>query len=257
MKSILPATWSVPERFKERLGESAGRQRAMAHDGHLLIIVHECPGPDDRERTARFFWRNAAGEWISSAYGSGPQGIRKLLDEYTNRLEQLDDNVQTAHRANEFFELLQAIVPISRSARNLHNTLQEARELVPEDRELITLRDLAGVIDRTAEVLHHDAKNGLDFVVARSAEEQSRRTYEMTVSSHRLNVLAAIFFPLATMAALFGMNIPHGLEGSRPGAFWGVLLIGMMLGIGLAMWIINKPLMPGDGPRRKKVAKKK
>jgi hypothetical protein len=252
MKSILPATWSIPERFKARLGESAGRQRAMSHDGHLLLILHEVPGPDDRERTARFFWRNPAGEWISSGHGSGPQSVRKLLAEYSRRLELLDDSVQSAHRASEFFTLLQAVVPIGRAARNLHSTLQDAREAIPEDRDLISLRDLAGTLDRTAEVLHQDAKNGLDFVVARSAEEQTRRTYEMTVSSHRLNVLAAIFFPLATMAALFGMNIPHGLETSRPAAFWTVLVIGMALGLGLAMWVINKPPMPGERPRRKK-----
>jgi hypothetical protein len=256
MKSILPATWSVPDRFKARLGDSAGRQRAMFHEGHLLLILHEPPGPDDRERTARFFWRNAAGEWVSSAHGSGPQSVRRLLDEYMKRLEVLDDDVQTAHRADDFFALLQAVVPIGRSARNLHSTLQEARELVPEDRDLISMRDSAGAIDRTAEVVHHDAKNGLDFVVARSAEEQSRRTYEMTVSSHRLNVLAAIFFPLATMAALFGMNIPHGLETADKITFWKVLCIGIMLGIALAWWVINKPPMPGDWPRRKKLPKK-
>jgi Mg2+ and Co2+ transporter CorA len=228
----------------------------MFHDGHLLLILHEPPGPDDRARTARFFWRNPAGEWLSSAHGSGPQSVRKLLGEYTKRLEQLDDDVQTAHRANDFFALLQAVVPIGRSARNLYGTLQEARELAPDDRDLISMRDLAGAIDRTAEVLHHDAKNGLDFVVARSAEEQSRRTYEMTVASHRLNVLAAIFFPLATMAALFGMNIPHGLETASRIYFWFVLLIGIMLGIGLASWVINKPPMPGDERRRKKSPKK-
>lgn len=256
MKSILPATWHVPERFKERLGDSAGRQRAMFHEGHLLLILHEFPGPDDRERTARFFWRNPQGEWVSSSHGSGPQCVRKLLEEYNKRLEQLDDDVQTAHRATDFFALLQAVVPISRSARHLHATLQEAREMVPDDRAIISMRDLAGAIERTAEVLHHDAKNGLDFVVARSAEDQSRRTYEMTVASHRLNVLAAIFFPLATMAALFGMNIHHGLEDSRGGTFWAVLLIGIALGVGLATWVINKPPMPGDVPRRKKVQKR-
>jgi hypothetical protein len=256
MKSILPATWSVPDRFTARFGESAGRQRAMFHEGHLLLILHEPPGPDDRERTARFFWRNAGGEWVSSAHGSGPQSVRKLLDGYTKRLEQLEDDVQTAHGANDFFGLLQAIVPIGRSARNLHNTLQEARELIPDDRDLISLRDLTGTIDRTAEVLHHDAKNGLD-VVARSAEEQSRRTYEMTVASHRLNVLAAIFFPLATIATLFGMNnIPHGFESTEHTMFWAVLSVGVMLGIVLAWWVINKPPMPGDGPRRKKLPKR-
>jgi hypothetical protein len=37
MKSLIPNQWLVPKRFRERVGESAGRQRAMTEDGQLLL----------------------------------------------------------------------------------------------------------------------------------------------------------------------------------------------------------------------------
>lgn len=39
VKSAIPPTWKVPDLFRSRLGESAGRQRAMASEGHLLIVL--------------------------------------------------------------------------------------------------------------------------------------------------------------------------------------------------------------------------
>jgi len=96
------------------------------------------------------------------------------------------------------FDLLRSIAPLHRTARHLYATLQEARELVPEDRDLINLRDQIGEIERALELLHGDAKNGLEFTVARQAEQQAERTYDMAVSAHRLNLLAAAFFPVAT-----------------------------------------------------------
>ena len=57
-----------------------------------------------------------------------------------------------------------------------------------QDHDLISVRDLAGNAERMAELLHADARNGLDFTVARAAEEESRRTYQMAVSAHRLNL---------------------------------------------------------------------
>jgi Mg2+ and Co2+ transporter CorA len=239
MKSILPATWNVPEQFRIRLGETAGRQRAMLADGHLLLILHAPPGPDDVERVGRFFWRDDQGQWISNQLGSGVPSIRKHLAEFNDRLETLDDELESAHEARDYFDLLQAIAPIQRTARNLHAALQEAREMIPDERELISLRDLAGAIERTADLLHQEAKNGLDFVTARSAQEQSIRSWEQARSAHRLNIMAAIFLPLATLASVFGMNISHGLESSGFGTFVLVVFVGIGLGIWLASWMMS------------------
>ncbi|MFZ1026484.1 MAG: hypothetical protein WAN66_09730 [Limnoraphis robusta] len=36
----LPATWAVPDQIRYRLGQkSAGKQRAMIADGHLVLIL--------------------------------------------------------------------------------------------------------------------------------------------------------------------------------------------------------------------------
>ncbi len=126
----------------------------------------------------------------------------------------------------------------------MHATLQEARELVPVDRDLINLRDQAGAIERTVELLHGDARNGLDFTIAHQAERQSKQTYEMAVSAHRLNLLAAFFLPATMLSAVFGMNLVHGLEANTFPQwvyFWGVLVLGLVCGLVLARVVARKP----------------
>src|SRR5687767_3348606 len=76
-KSILPATWKLPDEIVARLGETAGRQRPMLAGGHLLLVLHEPPGPDDTHRVGRFFWRDIDGSWKSNNLGPGIQALRK------------------------------------------------------------------------------------------------------------------------------------------------------------------------------------
>src|SRR5258705_279200 len=58
----LPPDWQLPATFVQRLGDNAGRQRAMSADGHLLLVLHEPPAAGAPERTGRAFWRDPAGE---------------------------------------------------------------------------------------------------------------------------------------------------------------------------------------------------
>lgn len=242
MRSALPQQWKVPELFRARLGENAGRQRAMAAEGHLLIVLHEAPRPGEPERRGRYFWRDAGGDWKSSSLGAGAQAIKKHLTEYAESVADLDDRLSSARNADDYFAVLHAAAPLHRAARNMHAALQQARELAPDDRELILLRDQAGEIERGAELLQGDAKNGLDLTIARQAEEQARRGHEMAVSAHRLNLLVAVFFPIATLSAIFGMNLDHGLElAGNPLAFWGVLAVGFVGGLLLTAVIASRP----------------
>ena len=87
----------------------------------------------------------------------------------------LDERLQQAAAARDYYNLLQAIAPLHRTIRNLHATLQQARELLPADRDLINLRDNAGELERTVELLHHDIDNGLEFTAAREAEDERIR----------------------------------------------------------------------------------
>src|SRR5687768_6964087 len=251
-KSILPPTWRVPEEITQRLGETAGRQRTMQAQDHLLLVLHEPPGPDDSVRIGRFFLREPDGSWKSSNLGPGIQSLRKHVGEFMERVEALDDEFQSAATADEYFRILQTVTPLFRTIRHMHGALQEAREMLPQDRDLISIRDLAGAAERSAELLQADAKHGLDFTVARSAEEESRRTYQMAVSSHRLNVLAAIFLPLATLAAVLGMNLRHGWENSDPSAFWIAVAVGAFAGLMLTMVVANRPAPPVEARRKQK-----
>jgi Mg2+ and Co2+ transporter CorA len=233
-KDLLPRTWEVPQIFRDRLGSKAGRQRSMSADGHLLLVLHLPPGPDDDERQGRFLWRRPDGTWTSSDLGSSQNVVNKHLDQYAEAIQACDDREERAATAEAHFDVLDRLAPIYRAARHLHQVLQEARQLIPEDRNLINYRDRAYEIERTAELLHSDTKNALDVLTAKKAEEQAQSSHRMAVSAHRLNMLVAFFFPLATLSGILGVNLLHGLENKAPPflflTFLGVGLVsGLML----------------------------
>jgi CorA-like Mg2+ transporter protein len=228
--SLLPSNWKVPQVFRDRLGNKVGRQRVMFADGHLLLALHAPPKPDERHRQGRFFWRSPDGTWKSSSFGDGIKALDRHLEQYLQELHKLESAEDRATTADDYFPIMQAIAPLHRSAGNMHNTLQQARELVGDDRDLIVCRDHAYIIERSIELLQNDTKNGLDCVVARRAEEDVENSRRMAAAAHRLNVMAAIFFPIATLATIFGMNLRSGLENVGPVLFWVVLLVGVLVG---------------------------
>ena len=140
--------------------------------------------------------------------------------------------------------MIRGIAPLLRASRNLHRVLQTARDEIPEDTQIINFRDRAYKIERTAELLYGDAKNALDFAVAQQAEKQADASHRMAVASHRLNVLAAFFFPMATISAVFGMNLLHGMEDYPPPATFLVVL-----GLGLLSGFVLKWFITRESPR--------
>ncbi|RIK83087.1 MAG: hypothetical protein DCC68_04550 [Planctomycetota bacterium] len=237
-RSILPAVWEIPAVFRDRLGTRAGRQRAMIHEGHVLLVLHRPPKPDEEQREGRFFWRKPDGTWLSSESGGGLASLEAHIQEYADLVERYDQREERATTAAEYFDVIQAVTPIHRAARNLHQVLQDARKAVPEDRDLIDFRDRAYDIERNAELLYTDTKNGLDYALARRAEEQAAAAHKMSVAAHRLNVLAAFFFPIATLSAVFGVNLQHGWENAPgPGPFVTLLAAGLVCGFLLKGYI--------------------
>ncbi len=203
----------------------------MAHDGHLLIVLHEPPTPEDHERRAALFWRAPGGAWKSSPQAGGLQALYALVLAYTKALDALERRLESAHEAASLFDLLRAIAPLERAARNLWRALQEAREAAPDDRDLIALRDEAGDNERAAELIAAEAKNRLDYTIARRAEEQAALADRIARSSQRLNLLAAFFFPVTALGSILGMNLPHGLERYQsPWLFWGALGFALLVG---------------------------
>ena len=45
----IPQGWELPEAIRQRLGKTVGKQRLMEEDGHLLLLLHRAPRPEDDE----------------------------------------------------------------------------------------------------------------------------------------------------------------------------------------------------------------
>src|SRR5690606_10169672 len=135
--------------------------------------------------------------------------------------------------------------PLVRTINNLHDTLQKAREGAPDDRELLMMRDAAYALARRGELLYGDARNALDYQIALRAEEQAESSRRMSIASHRLNLLVAVFFPVATRAGIVGMNIHSGLEETSqqaaPGLLLTILGVGLLMGLALTAWVTLVP----------------
>lgn len=234
-KVSIPQDWKVPDIFRGRLSDLAGRQRAMFADEHLLIILHEPPTAAQVGRNARLFWRSPEGEWRSDTLGLGINSLRTHLNEFAERLQRLEEAIQKAGGADDYYRFRRSVAPLRSAAHGMHTALQQAREFVPDDRELIGCRDQALNIEQAADFTLDDAQHGLEYAIAKQAEEQAK-------AGHRLNLLAALFFPLATLAAVFGMNVQHPLQGQdNPWLFW--LLVGGGVATGfVARSIIAEPV---------------
>jgi Mg2+ and Co2+ transporter CorA len=226
----------------------------MIAEGHLLLILHEPPKPDELQRRGRYFWRAPNGTWQSHNLGAGITALKKHLGEYRDALEKLDRDEQRADLADDYFRLLRDIAPLHRAAHNLYDTLQQAREMVREDADLIVCRDQAYQVHRESELLRSDIQSGLDCAVARRAEEQAKSGEKMALASHRLNVLAAIFFPLVTISSIMGMNLERGLDEAMLSQwlFWVVLGTGLVCGFLLKTAVIDAPARPANADRKKR-----
>lgn len=241
---LVPRDWKLPEAIEGRLGQEAGRQRAMHAEGHLLLVLHAVPGPDKAKREGRLFWRDTEGFWRASTGAHGPQTLRKLIDEYGVAIQAQEIEVERADEAEDYFRVLRVMTPLLRAARHLHQALQQGRELLPEDRDLIALRDAAGAAERAAELVHSDAQFGLDYTVAKRSEEAAG-------AQHRLNRLAAFFFPTMTVAAILGTEMPNGLEQlPQPWSFWIIIAASLVLGLIVRASVIatRRPAAPATRP---------
>jgi hypothetical protein len=246
--TLLPADWTVPAKLRARLGTTAGRQRMLDADGHIVLVLHAPPSADEVARRGRFFWRDPQGTWRAAPKGERAAKLDDHLNEYRAVIEKLEEDEDTARGARDFFEILDRLEPLARAIRNMYETLQKARETQSDDRDLIVARDAVYDLTRRADILHHDAKNGLEFAIAWQAEQQAESSYQMSVATHRLNLLVAFFFPIATATAIFGANLKHGLEKwdltSGPLPLLVVLGAGLVAGLILTSFVAQRAERP-------------
>jgi hypothetical protein len=222
----LPTSWHLPPEIRARFGQKrSGRQRAMVADGHLLLVLHKAPQHGMRDREGVFFWRRPNGQWEYSGQGSGLKRLIEHVEEYSSAEQKLAKEYEQARGAKDYFRILESVGPLHHATRNLHATLQTAREAIPDDRDIIDMRDWAYDLERTLDLLQTDTKHALDLHSVQVA--------------NRLNVLAAIFFPVTAIASVFGMNLVSGLEGNSITIFWSVLLVGIALGFATSWWALR------------------
>ena len=213
------------------MGEKVGRQRSMFHDNNLLLVLHEVPEPGVPERVGAFFWRSPEGTWKTNLSGAGLPALQDLIGRYAAQADALESSYANAKSSVQLFPILRATTPLVRASKHVHQAMQTARESVKEDRDIINLRDMAGEIERAAELLNDEAKTALEFDIAEAAEAQTRLNTELAQAGQRLNLLGAMFLPVTAIASIFGMNLPSGLEGTWiPALFWIVLAVGLAIG---------------------------
>ena len=165
--------------------------------------------------------------------------MRALMESYENKLKELETAYDSATKAEQYFHLIEELMPIQRSAANMAATLQSGREQVKADRFILEMRDRSSDIARNFELLLGDSKMAMDYRMARNAEEQVAQSNQAVEAQHRLNILAAIFFPLMTIATIFGMNLQTGFETGSPMIFWVVFIIGLVTGLLFKSWVVS------------------
>ena len=136
-RSLLPASWDIPQVFRDRLGVTAGRQRAMVHEGHLLLVLHGPPSDDHAVRGGRFFWRSPDGTWAASATGKPCHSLDAHLAEFEKLVAEIDERAPLDENASELHADITALAPLVRASRNLHTALQHARELMAGSEEIL------------------------------------------------------------------------------------------------------------------------
>ncbi|MBK1829886.1 hypothetical protein JIN77_04060 [Verrucomicrobiaceae bacterium R5-34] len=229
-KSIIPQSWDVPEAMLHGIGKKAGRQKMIREDDHILLILHQLPElGDDGRRKRSLFWRNPAGQWKSKRHGDGIESLQKHVQIFAKAVEKVDAKLDVSNDAGDYLEVLRVATPLHRSCRNKLAVLEELRDVLPEDAEVMSLRDWALGLERSTEFICADARHGMDFCMAESAERQARASRDAGDEARLLNRLVAFFFPVATLAAIGGMNPPGEVFGSQQ--IWMILAIGLVAGL--------------------------
>lgn len=246
--------WTLPAAITARLGsESWGAQRAIVEAGHLLLILHMPPKADSNERDHEVFYRQPDGHWLHEGREHGEHALRKFLDDYRTLLDELETRFEKVADIDGLFAVIDRLIPLARSAGNMKAALQSARESLGNDAFLIDMRDRSVEIARGFELLLADARQALEFRVARSAEEQTRAAEIGNRAQLKLNILASVTFPLMAVTAVFGMNLHSGLENSLV-AFWLVFLGGLGLGLVVKGWVSSSgppPIVSKPGRSRR------
>lgn len=232
--------WVLPPEIEAHLGEEGfGRQRAIFEGGHLLLILNAPPEAGTVQRQTQLFLRKPDGSVLADGRDGGEGELRELMAAYRKRWDECDADYDAADSADDLFHLLARLSPLNRASTNLAAALQAARDHSDDDKFIISMRDEAYEISRAYELLLADAKLSLDYRIAKNAEASAARSEEMAAAQHKLNVLAAVTFPIMALATVLGMNLTNGLEENSPLLFISVLTFGLLVGALVRGWVMR------------------
>jgi hypothetical protein len=234
--------FALPTAIEARLSErSYGRQRAICEDEHVLVILHAPPRDGSLERETVLVLRRPDGALVADDGSDGAERLRRLVTDWRTHHDACDKEYDDAESAEQLFRLLERLAPLNRASTNLAAALQAARDGAREDKFLIGMRDEGYEISRAFDLLVVDAKLKLDYRIAKNAEEQSANAQAIATAQHKLNVLAAITFPIMALATVLGMNLTHGLENRPESLFFAVLALGVTIGLFVKRWVAPTP----------------
>jgi hypothetical protein len=115
---IIPKLWTtIPEAIRNRVGREPGPQRAMLEEEHLLIILHQIPGPDDASAPSRPVLAAAGRHMEIQPDAGGLLALQNHLAAFAAKLDELDKAEHIAQTASEYHKVLEAIAPVLRSSR--------------------------------------------------------------------------------------------------------------------------------------------
>jgi hypothetical protein len=245
--------WTLPAEIVARLGsESWGAQRAIFEAGQLLLVLHTPPKANGNERESEIFLRQQDGKWLHNGVDHGERALASFLDNYRALLDKQETRFEKATDIDVLYAVIDSLIPLARSTANTKLALQSAREALGNDAFIITMRDRSVDIARGFELLLADARLALEYRVARNTEEQIRAAEIGNRAQQKLNILAAVAFPIMTVSAVFGTNLRSGLENLPILAFWLVFAGGLGMGLFVRRWVSevglpaqsSKPLSP-------------
>ncbi len=233
---ILPSHFEIERHLREQLSGRPGHQRCVVGGEELLLVLHEVPEAGIPERKAMFFWRQRNGRWFQPS-GSGLGDLNALLDRYAKAIDINEELLEKTESTELVFKILKHAGPLTRSTRNLAYALEETLTQIPEDREILSLRDRARELERAAELLQNDARETLIFWQAEASEEHARAADRLGKILFKLNLVTGFFLPLVALGSLFGMNVhlPHFIED----LFWLIFIGGLVVG-GLLLWYVAR-----------------
>ena len=245
-----PRIWQIPIEIRRRLSGRVGHQRAIAFENHLVIVLHRVPSRSEPRQPGVYFWRAPDGAWLHSEQGAGFASLEALVQDYENSVAELEQANEQASSTKQWSAILDEIGPVYRATRNLHEALvhglEESKDYEQRS-QLQVLCDQSSEIERSAELLQVDVQNAIQYSMARQAELQAGFSRAQSRAAHRLNILAAVFLPMATLSSVFGMNLKSGLEGVSPALFWFLLGIGTATGVAIGVFVMNvKALNPDE-----------